>query len=66
MRVIEKSAHMVSSKNGITLHCRADLPQKTPKNGALWHTYSARVRVMVSLSYTSRREVRKDHKTGII
>lgn len=64
MRVNEKSAHMGSGQNCATMVCKADLLSKTPKKGQFWRIYSTRAYIMVSLSYTSRMEVRQDHRTG--
>lgn len=57
-------AHKGRCKNRVADTCRRDLSFKTPLLGAFWRTYSARAYIMVSLSYTSRREVRQDPITG--
>lgn len=51
-------------QNRATMVCKADLLSKTPKKGQFWRIYSTRAYIMVSLSYTSRMEVRQDHRTG--
>ena len=49
----------------VTDTCNADSLNKTPRNGAFWRIYSACAYIMVSLSYTSCKEVRQDPITGI-
>lgn len=64
MHVSKYAALMGMNKNRVTDMYKADSVQKTPKNMRFWRIYCVRACIMVSLSYTSRMEVRQDHKTG--
>lgn len=64
MRESKFAALMGIGQNRATMVCKADLLSKTPKKGQFWRIYSTRAYIMVSLSYTSRMEVRQDHRTG--
>ena len=64
MRESKFAALMGMSQNRSTTHCKAVKRSKTAGNSQFWRTYSARAYMMVSLSYTSRMEVRQDHRTG--
>lgn len=51
---------MGRKKNRTTNVRGVDLRKKTPLNCAFWRIYSACAYIMVSLSYTSCKEVRQD------
>lgn len=51
-------------KNLATICCSIMLCKNAQRNTAFWRIYSARAYMMVNLSYTSRMEVRQDHRTG--
>ena len=64
MHASKISALMGIGQNCATIVPKAVLLSKTPKKGQFWRIYSTRAYIMVSLSYTSRMEVREDHRTG--
>ena len=51
-------------KNLATICYSIMLCKNAQRNTAFWRIYSARAYMMVNLSYTSRMEVRQDHRTG--
>ena len=65
MQLLRINAHKGSKENGLTHSCKAETVNKMPVFGAFWRTYSACAYIMVSLSYTSCKEVRQDPITGI-
>ena len=65
MQLLRINAHKGRKKNGLTHSCKAETANKMPVFSAFWRTYSACAYIMVSLSYTSCKEVRQDPITGI-